>query len=774
MKNKLKCLKAGFLACFVITSFSINVSAQKADTDTTNVKKGDRNVMLNASDNTGPRNVNIGLPASVGGTTVLENGLPVVFFFWPEMPTKAWRTDAMTRGFDLLNLGNTALSVGDVGFSVGTIDNLGTDLFRGNGTINSNHFGLIRNSTNISGPITKSGLKFSAGAYTSLDPGSFKPQGVDKYYGDKAHLYKFALTQDYNSSWIKGSTSVLYKYANVKNISTKNAPFVYKTNGKVEELNNFRLGRDSYFENTGQITLIDAMTGKYKTNDVVNDYGSRSSTIDLISKNTLSNGLNVNVTLRYHDARSGIYAPFGSGVDDATNRDKSKVKYFYQDGTEYTGNAQGMFILASAITPIKTIMSQFEVGRKSGSHQWKVGYQESYYNIDKFRTETTQFYQEVAANPSKLIRKNFNEEKNIWEYPGYVLNPNSGNYNDNKSLEYHNGHENKHAIYLYDKWDVAQAFQLSAGARFEYHNVRGDRLDRSKVNPATGLPYTTIVNSPKLNIKDNWFKKSFTLEMIYKLNSQLGFLAEGYYNEQGGQLESYSSGADPQLKKSKIPEFGVGVYYNHPMVSIVSKANYIKRNEYRTTVNFTNPNNPSQVLRPMTHYDIETIGWTTDAIVKPFKGFDLHLLLTIQSPKYKKYSGEVLFEDQTKLSYNFSNKTVTGISKVLIEIDPSYTYQDLRVWFSARYFSKQYMNKPNTLHFAPRWETFAGVDYKLSKNVSASCSFVNLFNQKGASGSITDADLILTPEAAAAKNNMVMAGSYIRPFTVEFGLKYSF
>lgn len=769
MKIKLRNFKFGLLACLFITG--VNLTAQEAKSDTTTTKKSDRNVMLNASDNTGPRNVNIGLPASVGGTTVLENGLPVVFFFWPEFPTKAWRTDATTNGFELLNLGSTALSIGDVGFSVGSFDNLGTDNFRGNGSVNSNHFGLIRNTINISGPIIGNGLKFSAGAYTSLDPGSFKPEGVDRYYADKAHLYKFALTKDYSSSWIKGSTSLLYKYTNAKDIMTKNSPFIYKTNGKVEELDNFRLGRDSYFENSGKLTVIDAFTGKYRTRDVVNDYGSRSNTLDLISKNTLSNGLNINAIMRYHSARSGIYVPSNVGNDAAASRDNSKVRYHYIDGTEYKGDAQAIFILASPRTPITTFMSQFEAGRKSGNHLWKVGLQESYYKIDKFTTETTQYYQEVAANPSKLIKTEYKEGK--WVPTGKTSNSKSGNYNDNMSLEYHNGHENKHAVYLYDKWDVIPVFQVSAGARFEYHTVRGDRLDRSVNDPATNLPYTTI-NQPKINIKDNWFKKAFTLELIYKMNNKLGFLAEGYYNEQGGQLESYSSGADPQLKKSKIPEFGIGVYYNHPIVSIVSKANYIKRDEYRTTINFTNPNASGDIVRPMTHYDIETMGWTTDAIIKPFNGFDLHLLLTLQSPKYKNFSGEVNFKDGTKINYNYSDKTVTGISKMLIEIDPSYTYRDLRVWASMRYFSKQYMNKPNTLHFAPRWETFAGVNYKLSKSVNVSCSFVNLFNQKGASGSITDSDLILTKEEAAKRNNTIMSGSYIRPFTVEFGLNYSF
>lgn len=759
--------------CGIVLSLLVSTSlfAQKAESDSTANKKGDRNVMLNASNSTGPRDVNIGLPASVGGTTILENGLPVVFFFWPQLPTSAWRTDASTHGFQLLNLGETALSVGDVGFSVSTFDNLGTSEFRGNGFVNSNHFGLIRNSINISGPTNIKGLKYSAGAYTNLDPGSFKPRRVDKYYADKTHLYKFALSEDYSSSWVKGTTSVLYKYANSKFIMIKNSPFIYNTNGKVKELDGFRLGRDSYYEESGQISLIDANTGQLRNRNVFDDYGSRSNTIDLISKNTLSNGLNVNILMRYHAANSGIYVPYNIGIDDAAQRG-TDVKYEYEDGTPYTGNAQGVFILASPQVPIRTFMSQFEIGEQKGTHNWRIGFQESYYNIDKFRTETTQYYQEVAANPKKLLRYNY-DNNGAWNPEGKTQSSSKGNYNDNMDLEYHSGHENKHALYLSDKWNVSSALELTAGARFEYHTVRGEYLDKKEINPVTGLPYTTI-NGPKQKISDNWFKKAFTLNVVYKMTDKFGFLAEANYNEQGGQLESYSSGVDPQLKKSKVPEAGLGLYYNHEIISLISKATYIKRDEYRSTVNFSNPNNPSQIERPMTHYDIQTLGWTTDAIIKPFKGFDLHLLLTLQSPKYKNFSGEVKFEDGTISNYDFSNNTVTGISKILIEIDPSYTYNDVKVWASARYFSKEYMNKPNTLHFAPRWETFAGLNYKLSKNVDVNCTFVNLFNQKGVSGSISDGDLVLTKEDAAQKNNTIMAGSYIRPFTVEFGLNYRF
>lgn len=44
-------------------------------------------------------------------------------------------------------------------------------------------------------------------------------------------------------------------------------------------------------------------------------------------------------------------------------------------------------------------------------------------------------------------------------------------------------------------------------------------------------------------------------------------------------------------------------------------------------------------------YDIQTWGWTIDAVAHPFKGFDFHFLFTYQKPTYKKYETSVTFND---------------------------------------------------------------------------------------------------------------------------------
>ncbi|MDR0738210.1 MAG: TonB-dependent receptor [Prevotellaceae bacterium] len=709
----------------------------KKDTVKAVAVESDRNVMLNAaSANSGPRNVNIGLPASVGGTTVLENDLPVVYFFWPEMPFKSWRIDAMTNGVKLLDLGQTAINIGDVGFSVGTYNNLGTDKFGGSIGLNSNHFGLLNGTTNLSGPLTKNGLKFSVGAFVNYDPGTYKvnKNNIDRYYNDQTQLYKVALTQDYRFRGGSGSISAFYKYARSKSMSAQHyAPYKYHLDGSVSEIDGFKIGNDNYM--AGQkFEVEDATTGKRVERDALDDYSAESHTFDLIGKNRLDNGLNLNFIVRYHTAKSGIYLPIMTGISEQTYTDDS--------GNQKTGNLQGVMVLASKNTPVQSLTSLFEVGKKSGNHDWKIGLNQWLYGVDEFVTEGATYKQTVEANPKRV-----------------------GGYNYGIS-EYHNGTENKTALFLTDKWDISEVLTVNLGARFEYQNLRGDFINKDEVNK--NIPY---LSNKRTDIKKDWFNKAFMVSGVYKMTKNFGLLGEATYNEQAGHLENYSAGNEPNLKKSKIPGAGLGVFYNHSLFSLVSKATYIQRDEYRSTVNFTSKK--GEVERALALYDIETVGWTTDVVATPFKNFNLHFLLTLQAPKYKNYAGTVNFKTGESVSYDFNDNTVTGVSKVLMEIDPSYQWKNLRLWASARYFSKEYSNLTNSLFFRSRWETFAGANYTLNKNLEFSASVVNLLNQRGAKGSISGADLY-TREEAAKMEGAILSGTYIRPFTVEFGVKFRF
>ena len=135
-------------------------------------------------------------------------------------------------------------------------------------------------------------------------------------------------------------------------------------------------------------------------------------------------------------------------------------------------------------------------------------------------------------------------------------------------------------------------------------------------------------------------------------------------------------------------------------------------------------------------------------------------------PKYTGYK----FEAFNK-TYDFSGKTVTKQSKLIVELDPNYTYDRFNIWASFRYYGKQYANVGNSVYFNGRWETFAGASYKASKMLTFNVNVVNFLNQRGAQGTIPGSELITDGSQYAGT---IMAGNYIRPFTVEFGAKLNF
>ncbi len=171
-------------------------------------------------------------------------------------------------------------------------------------------------------------------------------------------------------------------------------------------------------------------------------------------------------------------------------------------------------------------------------------------------------------------------------------------------------------------------------------------------------------------------------------------------------------------------------------------------------------------------YNIQTLGWTTTAEIDPFKRFHLHALFTWQKPVYKNYFIKSPFEGVPDLDAD--GNIVKEIPQMLVELDPSYDITDrLRVWLSFRYFGKTYANLTDALYFNGRWETFGGIDWKVNKFLSVNVNVINILNQKGASGTISGAEL-LSKEEASEYANHYMSGNYLRPFTVEFGAKINF
>lgn len=708
--------------------------------DTTKTASNDHGVMLNAKDATEPRQVEIGLPMSY--TAVSVDGLPAVYYYWPNTTSNHWRGEQLLARQGLQNIATTAIKFGEIGYGVDSYMERGGEKFKGKLKYQTNTFGAQNFDLNLSGKLAKK-TYFTLSTYQNFDPGSMNLKFTN--YIDRAQFYTAGLTHLFNDD--RGRFSVFYKYNETHPLTAlaNYAPFTYDGDGKVSELKNFRMGRDSYLPVDGMMQYRDVKTGKLVTDNLYDIIKTRTHEATALLDYDLGNNLSLAVKGKFSHSKghSGDQLTMGFYEDaDATYAD---------NGDAFHGTIQRRLSQINAFC-VKDAMLVAELQKKTASHDWAFGINELYSNIDYARS-TTQYYHEVAPNPRKLIY-------NGAEYA-----------NLNGSSEYDKGFENRLAAYVNDTWRVSRNFRMGYGARVELFNLGVDYIgDKRFSDFHIGANYTDAEGSKKTvgvsHHTNTGLNYAVSVSPTYNITHNFGLTGEINFLRQYRHLEAYSGTSLPYYNNRPFILGRAGIFFNNSFVNLVSAFTYARRtNDYsRLTVMSENPNEDPVMVGASS--GIETMGWTTDAMFTPFKGFTFHAMVTLQSPKYTGYK----FEAFNK-TYDFSGKTVTKQSKLIVELDPNYTYDRFNIWASFRYYGKQYANVGNSVYFNGRWETFAGASYKASKMLTFNVNVVNFLNQRGAQGTIPGSELITDGSQYAGT---IMAGNYIRPFTVEFGAKLNF
>lgn len=752
MKNKNMKLWAA-LALGAVCALPAQAQKQKAavkDTVAT-VQHGASNMMLNASSESEPRFINVGLPEATGGTVVTENGLAVTFDANAVKTNQAWRQDGSFAGATSRNLSETAIKLGEVGVSMITNSKKGGNKFAGVFNLKTNSFGLMSGNLSLSGPL-KRGWYYAANAFVNLDPGTTNVNFTR--FLDKTQLYKGILTKRYK----KGEFNVQYKYVTSKMINTKMSPYIYRDGKQVDALDNFDISHGNYLGNSIIWHVKDPLTGEYKDINILDDTGTQTHMLDLFGKHTFDNGMNLDYSFRYQHALSGANEFAYSAITDASNLPANQ-RYIYANKTTeqvYTGLVQNGTFQYSSGNPVNTVMARLELDKKHEKHHWLVGFQSSYFNADKRATGILTFLQEVAENPQHVIQQEL--VNGVWTN---TKADQYGQWNYNNSMFYYDGSETRNAIYATEQWKILPNLKLDLGARFEWHRINGNWAPGTVRN---SWDDKTWISGETQKIKKDNFNKSFTATLTWHILKNFGIIGDAYYIEATDGLSAYKSSNDPLAKTNVVPYFAGGVFFNSKWISVISRVSRISRSNLVASGGFNNSSGENTKLT--FNYDIKTVGWTTDANITPFKGFDLHLMLTLQNPVYDNFEFDVFGEH-----YDYSGLPARITSKTLIEIDPSYQWKKFRVWASARYFSKQSCSYPATLYFPSRWETFAGFDYTHSKHVKFSLNVVNLLNQTGAQGRISGTNTAIDP---TPYYDQPVAGTYIRPFTVEFKTQIKF
>ena len=729
------------------------VYAEQADTAKVaqTMEKHDRNVMLDASATVKPRDIPIGLPAEAGGTMIMEDGMPVSAMPGPILPYSHWVGGSSYGSMDLKGIEETLLRTEVLGFSVDSYTALGTDTLHGTMAAKTNNDGLINFDLNVNGPLGK-GWYFTTGAYGYFDPTSVHPKHTT--FVNRTRIYKAGVTR----RWGQSEASLLYKLTVAsEGLSGSNrGPFIYNGDGSVSPLNGFRLGRDSYMPVDVSFDYMDLLTGQITPVSYNDQNKFTVHDLNFRMVNRLSPRWSLDTRLHVTGTKNMLSAGImEAGIDNIENgRDAQGRAVTTADGKSYSGLMQRRVMLNSKYDVFET-MVQSELVRKSQGHTTNIGLSYWFFYEQLLGTDVN-IAQTVQDDPQRLL---LNGQRQ-WGY--------------NLIAQFGRGRDHYISLFAIDDWQVTPKLSLYYGLRTDLFcsnydvavdndgQTNNQRHDKFTLNDGTAT--VTGLNRTKLNLIG-------VARASYQLVPNLFLKGEYLYSRLQRRMEEYTFDTMPTDLPYVKHFMRGGVNYVTSWINASLMVGYVTCQNISATEIFTKQvKGVSETQGKNINYNIGTLNVTADANAT-FGNFSMHVMATYQEPRYRDYNVALTFSDASKMTLDYSDKFVTGMSKVMLELDPSYQLGYWRLWLSARYYSRQYASLANNVYFNGHWETFAGVDWQATQRLALALSVTNLLNQSGASGTIRDANTITDINKLVGYKT---AGSFIRPFTVSLTASYKF
>ena len=252
-------LWALLLASSLVPTTALAQDVAKKDTVQNSKEVKNRNVMLNASSADQPRQINVGLPSSLSAT-IFEDGLPVSYSVWPDMPYFSWFGGTAYGKLGVMSISETALQYGAVGYTVDSYHKHSTPKLGGTVNYQLNQFGRQVLDATVTAPIG-GGFGFILNSHQIWDPGSYKLTAAN--LTTRAQVYKVGIDKTFAEG--RGYMSLLAQYSRYTSTGSSYAPFIFVGDGSVKKYNGFDYGIDSYYgQEANTFTYLDVMTGEVK------------------------------------------------------------------------------------------------------------------------------------------------------------------------------------------------------------------------------------------------------------------------------------------------------------------------------------------------------------------------------------------------------------------------------------------------------------------------------------------------------------------------------
>ena len=731
------------LLCSLPTMAQPGVKADSLDTE----RRSQQNVLLNASADSQPRVISLGIPQ--WGQAIMEDGLPTAMFtdffpgFW------SWRSGLGTESLALTRLDESALQLGNTGFYPMSTSKMEVSTLEGAVELSMSHFGRLQADVNLATPLGN-GWSLDLNVFQDLNRG---PNHLDlAYLQEHIQYYKAGISKRLAGD--RGRFFATYLYTKKFSVSDPYGPFIFVGDGSVKPYGDFVLGRDQYLPSTATFDYVDVVSGEKKTRRFVEDGGIPTHVLTSGLFYRMESGTELALTSRLRLSRCDLTEAMLGGIEDAGGH------YTLPDGSPFLGAVQTRYMLYH-----QDICNEWfttaELKGHGSKFRWSLG-ANAWFNWTDDHIATTNFAYEAVKDPCHL------------RYDGSLY------YVPNTGAQYVEGSQSKLAVYEQGQWTVTPRFTLRTGLRLEYSGIRGEgahNLDGAVNNTRSEGWNLTVPGVSRTPVRVDNLNGAATLVALYRLNDRWGLEMHAIATQQHAELWQYGEADLPTDKPKRNYLVRGGVNYKNAWLDFQSLLMFYQQDNNYYTALWTHeltkaaggyPAGYNESLYIGSLYSMRVLAWTTDAILTPFKGFSFHGLLTLRSPKYIDYTFRPTFSDGVSEEYDFSGKNITGSPAVELELEPSYEAGRWRFWASARFYGRQYVNLTNSLYFNSHWETFAGIDFSLSEKIRLSANVVNFLNQTGASAGIQAASLATDP---APFKNYLTAGTYLRPFTLEFAIR---
>lgn len=727
---------------------AVGLTAAVEPADSSAVKRSDRGVMLNAESATAPRVLNVGLPESESGAVVFIDGLkagqglPRSYFHWAGGNSY--------RKMATFSLMESVIRTGEISAPVNSWTKMGGESFQGVVTARTSTHGLIRFDGWIGGPL--GGLKgwyYSAGAYVNYDPTAVNSPSCT--FVDRKQIYQFSLSR----KWASSEFDFLYRFSwcgdQIEGLYNT-APFLYNGDGSVTPFEGFRMGYDCYFPADDHLDYMDLVTGEMKEVNVAPYNSRRFHDVSMLWKQKTESDWQLRASMhllfmpQYNQVKGGL-----AGIDKVT-ADKG---FTLPDGTPYAGYVQNRML---KVEDLRTNDGELllEAEKKWSRNELNAGL--DFVFADQYEAASSVIMAHTAsANPERIYKGG----KETW--------------NLNRNALYFEALRLTSAFFVFDKIQVTDKFSVLTGIRLKPMRLlvhTAARLDgETKNRRVEGFNLADPALADVHYIKHGGLDYAVSESLNWAFAPGFNAVAEGFYSMTNKTSSYFKNASIPSLKAIGNAQARAGITYAGSWLSLAGIVSYITSWNNAANLSVTKQiGGISETIPWVAEYGIGTPGATLDANV--FRGgFKCHALVTWQDPRYHNYDNTFTFSDGSTQSINYTNNQVTGISKLMVELDPSYKWREWRVWCSARYFSRRYASRTNYAYFNGRFETFGGIDWDWRKDCKVSLSFVNILGQGGVKGTIDIADTIDDPSAL---EGYVMAGTFIRPFSVDLSITYKF